>query len=277
MKKSFLESKAFAVICILYGVLGALVLAHHIVSYDAILAPVMEGLMEKQVLTNDISGSTFLLFFTNQSNIFVDIYLILFAIGIFGSKKLRDFTTNETVRGAVTLYICITGIIFCCVLMPFQKANFKDFVDGSPNIWFSYYVNAWQHMLTPGLFTFFWFFPLNNKKLPVAKTSLKFLIYPMVYFIFSIINGKHITQGLVTVHEYGFYPYPFLNPHELWGILFKNNPKPYDSVTGMIIFIAVFIALCAIFFGVGCGLCAIHNAIAKKKAAKEEKVESTVA
>lgn len=265
-KKSFLKSRAFAVLALIYGLFGLAVLAHHMVSYNNILVPVMSELIENKVITNDINGAVFLCFFTNQSNIFVDIYLILYAIGLFGSKKLYAFTQNEKLRGAVTLYICITGIIYCGVLLPFQKASFANFVAGSPDIWFSTHVNTWQHMLTPGLFTLLWFFPLNKKRLPVVGTALKYLIYPMCYFIFSIFHGKLLTHGIVAEHPNGFYPYPFLNPQELWGILFKA--KEYNPVTGMVIFIAVFIALCAIFFGVGCGLVAIHNARCGKKAAE---------
>ena len=268
-KKSFIKSKAFGVIALLYGIFGLLVLAHHIISYNNILVPVMNELIENKVITNDINGPVFLCFFTNQSNIFVDVYLILYAIGLFGSKKLYAFTQNEKLRGAVTLYIAITGIIYCAVLMPFQTQTFADFTEQSPAIWFSYYVNMWQHMLTPAVFIIFWFLPLNKKKLPVVKTSLYYLIYPMCYFIFSIFHGKLLTHGIVLEHPNGFYPYPFLNPQELWGILFKA--KEYEPVTGMIIFIAVFIALCAIFFGVGCGIVAIHNARCGKKAVEADK------
>ena len=46
------------------------------------------------------------------------IYLILFSVGIFGSKKLYKFTHNELLRGAITLNIAVTGIIYFTVLLP---------------------------------------------------------------------------------------------------------------------------------------------------------------
>lgn len=239
-----------ALLAFAFGVFGLLLLAHHIVSYENILRPHMDYLIVNKVITNDINGATFLYYFTNQSNIFVDVFLILFAFGLLGNQKLYRFTHNETLRCAVTLNILVTGIIYCAVLLPFASASFPM----EKGIWFSNVVNIWAHMVVPFCFTAFWFFPLSNQKLKTVKTALLCLIYPLGYFAFSVVRGA-------IVH---FYPYPFLNSHQLWETLFKD--KPYNAVTGVLLLVAVILALSGIFFGLACALCAIHNRRCQKGA-----------
>ena len=182
MKKSFYETKWFATLTFLFGLFGLLLVCHHVASYEAILRPYMDFLIENKVITNDRNGINFLYFFTYQSNVFVDLFLVLYAIGIFGNKKIYNLTHNEKLRGAVTLYIFITGIIYCGVLLPFATASFPM----EKGIWFSNVNNVWSHLIVPLVFTAFWFFPVNEKKIPVIKTALTFLIYPISYLIFSL-------------------------------------------------------------------------------------------
>lgn len=248
-EKRFYETKGFGAAALVFGLIGLLLLAHHVVSYENILRPYMDYLIENKVITNNISGPTFLYFFTNQSNVFVDLYLILFAFGLFGSSRLYAFTHNETLRCAVTLNILVTGVIYCAVLLPFASGGFPM----EKSIWFSNVVNTWAHVIVPVCFTAFWFFPLTAKPLPVIKTALKCLIYPLAYFFFSVIRGAFVD----------FYPYPFLSSHQLWETLFRN--KPYAAVPGILLLIAVIILFSGIFFGLACALCAVHNKICKKR------------
>ena len=71
----------------------------------------------------------------------------------------------------------------------------------------------------------------------------------------------------------GFYPYPFLNGQQMWEMLFKD--KPYDSLIGTLMLVAVVIILSGIFFGVSTGLVAIHNKRVSKS--KNEKAPATTA
>lgn len=247
--KRFTETKGFAAAAMIFGIIGLLIMAHHIFSYEAILRPFMDYLVENKILTNDKSGIAFLRMFTNESNIFVDLYLILYAIGIFGSKKLYSFTHNDSLRGAITLFICVTGIIYFTVLLPFGGGTFPKEINGESTggMWFSTVVNTWNHLITPVLFTAFWFFIVEEKKLNVVKTALLYLIYPICYFIMCIILGA----------KDGFYPYPFLNGEQMFGMLFKG--QEYNPVTGILLLAAAVVLLSGIFFGVGCALNAIHN------------------
>ncbi len=256
-KKSFIEKKGFAAFAFIFGVLGLLIMAHHIVSYENILRPFMDYLIENSIITNDKSGIAFLRMFTNESNILGDIYFILYAIGIFGSEKLYKFTHNELLRGAITLNIAVTGIIYFTVLLP-SSAPFPTEVNGvsTGGMWFSNVVNYWDHLITPVIFTAFWFFPVVNKKIPKVKYALAYLIYPICYFVVCIILGAID----------GFYPYPFLNGRQMYSFIPGLKDQPYNPVTGVLLLVAVVVILSAIFFGVGCALNAIHN-----KRVKEEK------
>lgn len=250
-EKSILEKRGFAVVMLCFGILGLLLMTHHIVSYEAILRPNMDFLIENKIITNDISGITFLRMFTNESNILVDVYLILFAIGILGNKKLYVFTHNEWLRGAITLNIAVTGIIYFTVLLPFS-ASFP----WEKGIWFSNVINTWNHLITPVFFTALWFIPAVDKKIPKVKYALYDLIYPICYFIMCIILGA----------KDGFYPYPFLNGKQMWDMLFKA--KPYDPTMGTLLLVAAVVILSGVFFGVACGLGGIHNKMLDKKRKK---------
>ncbi len=258
-KTKFYETKWFGVLALLFGVMGLLIMTHHIASYEAILRPFMDYMVENKILTNNISGIAFLRMFTNESNIFVDVYLILYAFGLFGNKLFYNFTHNEWLRGAITLNIAVTGIIYFCVLLPFGGGTFpKEALDNdgvwrsTGAMWFSTVVNTWNHLITPVLFTAFWFLPIVNKKMPKVKYSLLYLIYPICYFIMCIILGA----------KDGFYPYPFLNGEQMFAMLFKD--QPYNATTGILLLVAAVVLLSGVFFGVGCALNGIHNARIKK-------------
>lgn len=254
------DKKSVATVCLIFGIVGLLIMAHHICSYENTLRPYMDYLIENKILTNDRDGLAFLRMFTNESNIFVDIYLILFALGVFGNKKLYGFTHNEYIRGAITLYICVTGIIYFTVLLPFGGGTFPVQINGVSTgaLWFSNVVNIWNHLITPLFFTVFWLLPIENRKLHKIRFSFINLIFPVCYFIMCIILGA----------DDGFYPYPFLSGRQMWSLLFKQ--KVYNSFIGALILVAVVFVLSGIFFGVSCVLADVR----KKTTAKNDQNES---
>lgn len=255
-KSAFLDSRTFGVLAIVYGVLGLLLVAHHICSYEAILRPHMSFLMENKVLTNDSSGPDFLFFFTYESNILVSVYLLLLGIGLLGSKKLYSFTHNDRLRGAVTLYIAVTGIVYCAILLPFSSSSFP----WSEKIWFSNVVNFWMHMLTPALMLAFWFKSLDSRDIPPVKTSLQYMVYPLAYFVVCIARGE------VT----GFYPYPFLNSRQLWDVL--HSGMVYNELLSKLMIVIVTVLFIAVFFGLGAILSMAHNRLVGERAVRNRRV-----
>ena len=133
------------------------------------------------------STVNFFSFFTIQSNVLV-VFLLL-AIGI---GNLVGVTKNiASFRGALTLYISMTGIIYFLLLAGNETALQTTIP----------WVNIVLHYLLPVVVIADWiaFPPKNNVPFTYA---LAWLVYPLAYLLYSLIRGA------VT----GWYPYPFLNP-----------------------------------------------------------------
>ena len=109
-QKLKIDNKGFAVFALLFGIIGLLIMAHHIVSYENILRPFMDYLIENRIITNDKSGVAFLRMFTNESNNLVDIWLALFALGTFCNKQFYALSHKQWLSGGTTLSSSVTSI-----------------------------------------------------------------------------------------------------------------------------------------------------------------------
>jgi hypothetical protein len=125
-------------------------------------------------------------YFTVQANILAIVLLLILAY--FGFSGLSQ-ESLKPYRGAVTLYLVIVGIVYFFFL---RGTN-----DQATLPW----VNAIMHYIVPlGMLTDWLIFPpLGVLEL---KRALKWLIYPIMYVVYSLIRG-YIT---------GWYPYAFLDP-----------------------------------------------------------------
>ncbi len=133
------------------------------------------------------SAANFFSFFTIQSNILIAFLLLAVGIG-----SLMGITKNiANLRGALTLYISMTGIIYFLLLAGNEVALQTTIP----------WVNTVLHYLIPAVAIIDWilFPPKTNVSF---KQALFWLIYPMAYLLYSFVRGA-IT---------GWYPYPFLNP-----------------------------------------------------------------
>lgn len=236
--KNFLIGKIFGIILLFVGAIGFMSVFHQVFSYETLIRPHLD-VFYPDCTGNNVSGANYLSYFTLQSNIFVSVFALLESIGLLFSPKLLRFTHNDALRGAVTLYIAVTGIIFCSVLLPFLV----DFP--WQRLWFSNLICYNQHIVIPLFFIIWWFFPSENTPLNY-KNALWFLVYPLTYFIVSMIRGG----------ADGFYPYPFLNAVSLWGYV---SSSPFNAAAGYTLLCAVIIALVALFYFLGRLLIYIHN------------------
>lgn len=131
--------------------------------------------------------ANFFSFFTIQSNILIVGLLLTIGIGnLLGITK-----SIASLRGALTLYISMTGIIYFLLLAGNEVALQTTIP----------WVNIVLHYLLPIVVIGDWiaFPPKNNVPF---KAALVWLVYPIAYLTYSL------TRGAVT----GWYPYPFLNP-----------------------------------------------------------------
>lgn len=141
----------------------------------------------KQVGT--FNPANFFSFFTIESNIFAMVVLTISAYYLLAGKvsKKLDF-----LRGATTLYMAITGIVYVLLL---SGADVQ-----TPLPW----VNAVLHYIFPIVVLLDWVID-KPKKNPTIKTSLLWLAYPVAYVIYSLVRGPLANN---------WYPYPFLNVFE---------------------------------------------------------------
>jgi hypothetical protein len=139
-------------------------------------------------INNDWSTSNFFSFFTIQSNLLVAVLLIVIGAYVLLEKSGR---TIAYLRGALTLYMTMTGIIYVLLLSGYEH----DLQTTIP------FVNIMLHYVAPAYVLLDWLIFPPKKKLSL-QPALLWLIYPLFYLAYSLVRGA-ITD---------WYPYPFINP-----------------------------------------------------------------
>ncbi len=126
----------------------------------------------------------FFSFFTIESNLFASAILLV----AIRSRSPRV----GSLRGAATLYMATTGIVFVLLLSGLQE----ELQTTIP------WVNAVVHYIVPVLLVLDWL--VDPAPLPTSygATLARWLAFPLAYAAYSLIRGS-LT---------GWYPYPFLNP-----------------------------------------------------------------
>lgn len=131
----------------------------------------------------------FFSFFTIESNIFAAIILLIVGIGSFTHKKSNP--QFALLRGAATLYMTMTGIIYILLL----SGNEVSLQTTIP------WVNAVLHYILPVVVLLDWLCFPPKFHLSYGKASL-WLVFPVAYLTYSLIRGAFTS----------WYPYPFIDP-----------------------------------------------------------------
>lgn len=133
----------------------------------------------------------FFSFFTILPNTIVALF---FSAKLFTSKKNPlNFLNKNGALTAITVFILLVGIVYQIVLRSIWEPKGLQKV-----------VDELLHSFIP-LFVFVYWFLYSKKEDLNFITFIKWLSYPILYFIFII------SRGLVS----GFYPYPFVNVDKL--------------------------------------------------------------
>lgn len=130
----------------------------------------------------------FFSYFTIQSNIFAFAILLASTVAVASNKKT---TILNLLRGAATIYMVITGIVFAVLLAGVEGS----ILTAAP------WDNIVLHYIMPVVLLVDWLVDKPNKSI-AFKNSLVWLIYPVTYVIYSLTRG----------HFVDWYPYPFLDP-----------------------------------------------------------------
>jgi hypothetical protein len=133
----------------------------------------------------------FFSFFTILTNTIVALYFTVQLIPL--KKNPLNFLNKNGALTAITVFILLVGIVYQIVLRSIWEPK------GLQKI-----VDELLHSFIPLFVFIYWLFYSKREDLNFI-TFLKWLSYPVLYFIFII------TRGLAS----GFYPYPFMNVDEL--------------------------------------------------------------
>jgi hypothetical protein len=130
----------------------------------------------------------FFSYFTIESNIFAVVMLVIGALALSQGTKSKAI---DMARGAATMYMIITGIVFALLLSGVENVS----LTAVP------WDNTVLHYIMPLVLLIDWL--IDKPKLPLRfKQSFVWLLFPILYLLYSLIRGN-------IVH---WYPYPFLNP-----------------------------------------------------------------
>jgi len=162
------------------------------------------------------NAGNFFSFFTIQTNLFAIAMLVLVVI-VRPPERMILF---DTLRGAVTLYIAITGVVFALLLAGLQESLDTHIA----------WVDLTVHKLIPAVLVADWLLDPPRHRLSF-RIGVSWLTYPLVYLVYTLIRGASV----------GWYPYPFLDvSHHGYGGVLLNCAA---MLIGIVVAAAAFIAI----------------------------------
>lgn len=263
--KNFAKSKWFAVVMLIVGSWCLLIIGHSIFSYDFIIRPDVENLVNQRMTGNPVGGWNNLAYFTVLSNLIVGVWLVIRGWGrLFGNKKIISFAENPTVVSAVTAYIFVTGFTYSFLMIWFVSFYPWEGVWAFQNI-----ICISHHMLVPLFCTILFFFPTQHQYMDKNKTPLRILAFPICYLIFTELKGATLLP--VWTSNEPWYPYPFLNPYQVWKYL--GGGKPFNAAASWTAVVIAIILFVLFFYGLAKFECYTYNKDAKKNGCEIVEVE----
>jgi hypothetical protein len=149
--------------------------------------------------------ANFFSFFTIESNLFASAVLLLSVLAP------RHGRTLILLRGAATLYMAVTGIVFSVLLADIEG----QVLTAVP------WDNTVLHYIGPIAVVVDWIIDLPRERI-AYRTALTWLAFPLVYCAYSMIRGAVVD----------WYPYPFLDPDE----------HGYPTIAGTVVALVLFAA-----------------------------------
>ena len=134
----------------------------------------------------------FFSYFTNLSNIFAAVVMIVAAISLL--RHRQPTATDDIIRGTSVVCMALVGIVFSVLL--------RDADLGVLLPW----VNTVTHYVMPVVVVLDWLYQPPRSELAMNQIAY-WLIFPLLYLAYSIIRGAIV----------GFFAYPFFNPDKVGG------------------------------------------------------------
>ncbi len=134
----------------------------------------------------------FFSFFTNLSNLFAAIVLILGAFQLIGHRQ--PSASTDLIRGIAVVNMVVVGIVFSVLL--------RDVDMGYLLPW----VNTVLHYIMPIAVVLEWLSQPPRTEMGIRHVLLS-QVFPLFYLVYVLARGAIV----------GWYPYPFLNPANVGG------------------------------------------------------------
>ena len=196
------------------------------------------GLYKSCFFTEKVGLLEHFSYYTNISNLVCILYFIVYII-----KMIIHFNTNTScnysLKGAMTISIMITMLVFNLILRPFMTD-----MDGVMEL--NSLPNYIVHVIEPILIIFDYIL-FDEKGLFKKVDPLKWVIFPFIYWIFICIRAKF---SLPFAYTSSNYPYFFIDI-DMLGI--------YQVIFNVILMICAIIILGYIFLLLDKMLLKIHN------------------
>ena len=162
----------------------------------------------------DSTGSlvNFFSYFTIESNLMAIVVLLVGGVADPRSPRWA------WIRGAVTLYMVVTGIVYAALLANAEVGLTAE------------WVNSAMHQVVPAVLLLDWLcFPPWPSRAQAGKAwpELAWLAFPLGYLAYSLSRGAAVN----------WYPYPFLDP---------RHPGGYGRVALFCVVLAAVMALLAL-------------------------------
>ncbi|MFE1596005.1 Pr6Pr family membrane protein [Nocardia sp. NPDC058705] len=161
------------------------------------------------------SLTNYLSYFTIESNVLSVIVLLV------GGGLAPQSQRWQTFRGAVTLYMLITMVVYAILLADVDVMLTDK------------WINDVLHRIVPLVLLLDWLFVAMTKRLrPTLELVGLWLIFPVAYGVYSLIRGPIVD----------WYPYPFIDP----------RTQGYVSLTiGLVVLLVVFVVLAVAMASLG--------------------------
>ncbi len=145
----------------------------------------------------------FFSYFTNLSNLFAAVVLLMGALAMFTKRD----APGDLARAIAVVNMAVVGVVFAILLRNVDLGDLRP------------WVNSVLHYLMPCVVVIDWLLLPPRARLGL-KPFLQVLVFPVLYIAWVLIRGSLVN----------WYPYPFLNPLNVGG---------YGGVAGYAVGIAV--------------------------------------
>ena len=139
--------------------------------------------------------SNYFSFFTIQSNLMAAAILIYGAVRVIKPDAL---SRRDILRGAIMLYMAMTGIVYGLLLSGYQEALQTTVA----------WADTVLHKIIPLVMVIDWLVDPPAHRI-TWRQARWWIVYPVAYLIYSLIRGPIVD----------WYPYPFVDPDESGGYL----------------------------------------------------------